>query len=104
MIYHVTSKAAWAEALQQGFYKADSLDSEGFIHTSTAEQVSGVLNRYYKKATNLVLLHINEEKLRAPLKYELAPSVGELFPHIYGAINVESVEAVKPIASIDCIL
>jgi len=75
MIYHVVTEANWQKAQQQGFYEADSLASEGFIHSSKAEQVAGVLERYYKGQSNLLLLHIDETKLTAPLKYELAPSV-----------------------------
>jgi uncharacterized protein (DUF952 family) len=91
MIYHVVTDADWQKALLQGFYEAESLVKEGFIHTSKAEQVAGVLDRYYKEQNNLLLLHINEEKLTAPLKYELAPSVNEEFPHIYGRLNLDAV-------------
>jgi uncharacterized protein (DUF952 family) len=91
MIYHVTTKAAWQKALADGSYSAPSLESEGFIHNSTEAQVAGVLERYYKNQTDLLLLHIEESKLTAPLKYELAPSVNELFPHVFGPINVEAV-------------
>jgi uncharacterized protein (DUF952 family) len=95
MIYHVVTKASWQNALQQGFYEADSLAKEGFIHTSKAEQVAGVLERYYQDQSNLFLLHIDEEKLTAPLKYELAPSVNEEFPHIYGRLNLEAVAKIE---------
>ena len=95
MIYHVVTAANWQNALQQGFYEADSLADEGFIHTSNAEQVAGVLERYYKDQNNLLLLHIDETKLTAPLKYELAPSVNEEFPHIYGRLNVDAVVKVE---------
>jgi len=91
MIYHVTTKAAWEQALQNGFYETASLHTEGFIHNSTQQQVSGVLDRYYKNATDLLLLHIDESKLTSPLKYELAPSVKEEFPHIFGPINLDAV-------------
>ncbi len=91
MIYHVVTAANWQKALQQGFYEAPSLALEGFIHTSKAEQVKGVLERYYAGQSNLLLLHIDESKLTAPLKFELAPSVNEEFPHIYGRLNVDAV-------------
>ncbi|MFM6925341.1 MAG: DUF952 domain-containing protein [Ferruginibacter sp.] len=91
MIYHVVTGTNWQKALQQGFYEADSLASEGFIHTSKAEQVAGVLERYYKGQSDLVLLHIDETRLTAPLKYELAPSVNEEFPHIFGRLNIDAV-------------
>ena len=95
MIFHVVTAANWQKALQQGFYEATSLATEGFIHTSRAEQVSGVLNRYYQHESNLCLLHIDETKLTAPLKYELAPSVNEEFPHIYGKLNLDAVVNVE---------
>jgi uncharacterized protein (DUF952 family) len=91
MIYHVTTKEKWDKALAAGFYEAPSLHTEGFIHNSTAAQVRGVLERYYAEQTNLVLLHIEETKLTAELKYELAPSVNEMFPHIFGVINIDAI-------------
>lgn len=97
MIYHVVTQQNWDNALQQGFYAAESLAIEGFIHTSKENQVAGVLDRYYKNVPNLLLLHINESKLTAPLKYELAPSVNEEFPHVFGNINLDAVVNVTPI-------
>jgi uncharacterized protein (DUF952 family) len=91
MIYHVTTKTNWQNAVLQGFYEAASLSAEGFIHTSKADQVAGVLDRYYKDQSDLLLLHIDETKLTAPLKYELAPSVNEDFPHIFGRLNLDAV-------------
>ena len=93
MIYHVTSNTDWQKALQQGFYEHPSLAEEGFIHTSKEEQVKSVLERYYQNQQDLLLLHIDETKLTAALKYELAPSVNEEFPHIYGALNLDAVVA-----------
>jgi len=95
MIYHVVTEANWQKALQQGFYEAESLAKEGFIHTSKAEQLSGVLERYYKVQSNLLLLHIDETRLTAPLKYELAPSVNEQFPHIFGKLNIDAVTRIE---------
>ncbi len=91
MIYHVTTKSEWEKALSNGKYEAPSLFSEGFIHMSKEDQVSGVLNRYYKGVNDLVLLHIDEKLLSAELKYELSPSVNQEFPHLFGALNVEAV-------------
>ncbi len=91
MIYHVTTKAHWNEALLKGYFDEPSLATEGFIHNSTEAQVPGVLERYYKGKTDLILMHIDESKLTAELKYELAPSVNELFPHVFGNINLDAV-------------
>ncbi len=97
MIYHVVTALNWQKSVQtagpggQGFYEAASLALEGFIHTSKAEQVQGVLERYYKGQNDLLLLHIDETKLTALLKYELAPSINEEFPHIFGRLNLDAV-------------
>ncbi|MEO6541332.1 MAG: DUF952 domain-containing protein [Ferruginibacter sp.] len=97
MIYHIVNEENWQKAVQQGFYEASSLAAEGFIHTSKAEQVPGVLERYYKGQKDLLLLHIDETKLTAPLQYELAPSVNEMFPHIYGPLNIDAVITIETI-------
>ena len=101
MIYHVVTAADWQKAVQtagpggQGFYEAASLALEGFIHTSKKEQVAGVLERYYAGQSDLLLLHIDETKLTALLQYELAPSVNEMFPHIYGPLNIDAVTTIE---------
>ncbi|MBC7889498.1 MAG: DUF952 domain-containing protein [Ferruginibacter sp.] len=97
MIYHVVTKNRWQTALQQGYYEADSLAIEGFIHASKAAQVKGVLDRYYQNQQGLILLHIDETKLTAELKYELAPSVNEEFPHIFGRLNTAAVIKTTPL-------
>lgn len=97
MIYHVVTAESWKAAVAKGFYEAPSLAVEGFIHTSLKEQVAGVLDRYYKGVDDLQLLHIDETKLTAELKYELAPSVNESFPHIYGRLNLDAVVEVSEI-------
>ena len=95
MIYHVTDVKSWAKAQLDGLYSAPSLLSEGFIHSSSREQIPGVLERYYKNAKDLLLLHIDDAKLTSPLKYEIAPSLNELFPHIYGPINIDCIVFVE---------
>jgi len=91
MIYHITSQAEWASALETGKYEAQSLHTEGFIHMSSQAQLAGVIDRYYKGKKGLVLLHIDEAKLHQPIQYDLAPSINEYFPHIYSHINVDAV-------------
>jgi uncharacterized protein (DUF952 family) len=100
MIYHVVAKSQWQQALAQGFYEAPSLAVEGFIHLSKQVQVQGVLNRYYLGQTDLLLLHVDESKLAAPLKYELAPSVNEAFPHLFGTLNIDAVVEVTEIVGV----
>ncbi len=90
-------KKAWSAALTTGFYEAASLAAEGFIHLSREGQVRGVLERYYKNQQNLLLLHVDEARLTHELKYEMSPSINELFPHLFGVLNLDAVVEVTAI-------
>ena len=103
-IYHITTRDAWQQAQADGEYTAPSLDSEGFIHCSAAAQVVQVANAFYRNVPNLVLLCIEPERLSGQLKWEApahpeghnAPTDSDamLFPHVYGAINLDAVTEV----------
>jgi len=96
MIFHITSRAAWDVALGAGIYEADSLKAEGFIHCSTAEQYIWVANQRFRGRTDLVLLHIDEKRLRSEVRYENLQGGATLFPHVYGAIPIAAVLNVTP--------
>jgi uncharacterized protein (DUF952 family) len=99
LIFHITSRKAWDEAQGRGDYHAESLVTEGFIHCSTRSQVLPVAQNFYKGQHGLVLLAIEPALLSSELKWEPPsggtppPGVpqGDLFPHIYGPINVDAV-------------
>jgi uncharacterized protein (DUF952 family) len=91
VIYHITTKTKWNEALQKGFYEAPSLREEGFIHCSYDEQVAGIAERFYAGKKDLVKLVIDTDKLSSKIIFEWSPSVQDTFPHIYGPINTEAV-------------
>lgn len=99
VIYHITTRQEWNKAKEKGFYVAPSLQTEGFIHCSEAQQVDGVLRRYYQGKNGLLKLTIDIRKLNSELRYELAPSINENFPHVYGPINIDAVIEVKEIES-----
>jgi len=97
VIYHVTTVAEWEKALQDGYYQAPSLETERFIHCSKAEQVQGVLDRYFKGKTSLIKLTIDTAKLTKRLAFDYSASLKETFPHIYGSINIDAVINVENI-------
>ena len=71
-----------------------SLDSEGFIHCSTPDQVVEVANYPYRGQRGLVLLVIGPESVVPSIRYEEAGN-GKLYPHTYGPLNVNAVVGVK---------
>lgn len=92
-IFHITSRSGWERALRLGRYEAPSLAQQGFIHCSTADQVVRVANHLFRGTPGLVLLRIATGKLVAPVVYENLEGGPELFPHVYGPINLDAVEA-----------
>lgn len=94
-LYHITAKLDWQAAQRAGEYRASSLEAEGFIHCSLANQVTATGERYYKGITDLVLLEIDDTRLSSGVRYEPAPT-GEEFPHIYGPLNLDAVVRVIP--------
>src|SRR5690242_2957406 len=105
MILHITSRGEWNDAKGRGQYTASSLETEGFIHCSTEKQVIHVANAFYRGKNDLVLLLIDESKLKPQLKWEPpagppAPGISatDSFPHIFGPINVDAVSSVLDLA------
>ena len=90
-IYHVTTMKEWEEAQAKQSYLPKEYDKDGFIHCSIERQIPGVLDRFYKGQTALVKLKIEKAKVQRPVLFELAHDMNELFPHIYGSLNIDSV-------------
>lgn len=100
MIIHITTKSDWEKAKQIGEYFALSLKTDGFIHCSTLNQTVDTANLFFKGQHGLVILCIDEVKLKSECKYEDPacskdgkhdPRVDNLFPHVYGPINLNSI-------------
>ncbi len=99
MILHITTRAAWEDAQAARVYRAPSLETEGFIHFSTAAQVTRVADAFYRGEPDLVLLVVDPARLLAPLRYEPPAEDAtspERFPHLYGPLNLDAVVSVVP--------
>jgi glutathione S-transferase len=101
-IYHLALAGDWAAARATGEYRISTrgltLEQVGFIHASYAHQIAATYQRFYADAGPLKLLIIDPQRLAAlglPLRAEVAPDSGELFPHVYGALPVEVVLQVE---------
>lgn len=93
IIYHIATQKGWEEARLTGQYSPPSLAVEGFIHASTREQVVSSANLFFRGQTDLVLLVIDSEKISCTLCFDLVTTQGrqQLFPHIYGPLNLDSI-------------
>jgi uncharacterized protein (DUF952 family) len=94
LIYHIVTPENWERFKNQPFYEADSLATEGFIHCSYQSQLPEVLERYYKNAGRVLILHLDPHLLTSELIVE--PSTNrEIYPHIYGKINAAAIVGVE---------
>jgi uncharacterized protein (DUF952 family) len=102
-ILHLAHRADWDEALVTGEYRTStrgaSLDDVGFIHTSTREQLPAVARFVHAGDTEeLCVLVLDSETVEAAgtdVRLEDGGG-GELYPHVFGPIRPEWVEAVLP--------
>lgn len=86
-LFHITTRAEWEQASALDTYRAPSLDSEGFIHLSTAAQWRKTAARFFKGQQQLVLLELDPTGL--DVRFE--PADGDHFPHLYGVLPVSTV-------------
>ena len=91
-IVHITSRDEWQQAgALDDVYRHESLDTEGFIHCSTPDQVVIPANERFAGRTDLVLLVIDPGRVSSPLVYEDCTDTGTEFPHVYGPIPLDAV-------------
>ena len=105
LIYHIANAADWEQAQEAGEYltstRGRSLEQQGFIHTSTAEQVAPVANAVYVGDQGLLVMVIDEARVKSPIIYEPVPGWDKPFPHIYGPLNVDAVVRTLPLSQDD---
>jgi uncharacterized protein (DUF952 family) len=94
VLLHICSRRDWADAQRRGEHRPTSLTDVGFVHLSTPQQVHLPANRLYAGRTDLVLLHLDADRLGAPVRWEPGDATDPtsmLFPHLYGPLPVGAV-------------
>ena len=89
MLFHIAHGEEWARAQLDGLYSTGSLRDQGYVHCSYPHQVIKVANMVYRGQRGLVLLHIDPDRLDSRVVGEYVD--GELYPHVYGPINLGAV-------------
>jgi uncharacterized protein (DUF952 family) len=93
-IYKICSASAWREAERQGVYRGSADDArDGFIHFSTAAQVRETASRHFFGQKALFLIEVDADLLGPALRWERSRN-DELFPHLYGELDLGAVRAV----------
>jgi uncharacterized protein (DUF952 family) len=88
--YKVFTADEWA-ALNAGTFDGSPSDkADGFIHLSTAAQLTETVDRHFSGQKDLVIAAIDLAALGDRVRWERSRH-GELFPHVYGHLSSQSV-------------
>ena len=77
-IFHIVGRDEWDDSRP---YAPASLDEVGFVHCSSAEQVTGVADAVYAGRDDLLLVCVDPQDV--DVRWEGDPS----FPHVYGPLE-----------------
>lgn len=95
-LYLLAAQADFEQALTDGYFSRDSLVDEGFIHASPLHQLTRVANKYYRNVVNPMAIQVETELVEPEVKWESA--AGDVYPHIYGKMNMSAVVSAQAIA------
>lgn len=93
-IYILAREHDWLAAQEQGYWHTRALESEGFIHAASHEQVPEVYARRFSDCAHVCLLKLDEASLVDYIRWDPHPISGEPFPHITTVIPLASIERV----------
>ena len=83
--------------LETGSFNGAAVDiADGFIHLSTASQLTETVNKHFAGQRNLWAAAVDLEAQDDPVKWEESRG-GALFPHLYGKLLLETVVAYGPL-------
>ena len=93
-IYKILSLSEWNEATTTNRIITELDKKDGFIHLSTAKQLSATLALYFSNDQEVMLLRILSKSLKDNLIYEAPDSQKRSgqFPHYYGKLKKNHVE------------
>lgn len=97
-----STQELWEKAQKEGKYVYSTIDMTlgevGFIHATSPDQTTALLNRRFGDRNDILLLLIDLDKVQSEVKFEptLSGTPG-LFPHIYGLLNLDAIyDSVSP--------
>ena len=91
LIYKIFRRPEWDHLRAQGETLGAPIDlADGYVHLSTAQQVTETAARHFAGESDLVLVALEAGALGDSLKWEPSRG-GALFPHLYRAMRLDDV-------------
>ena len=95
--YKVLTAEQMAALKRDGTFAGSPADlADGYIHLSTADQLTGTVDKHYAGQGDLHVAAVDLAAFGESLKWEEARG-GALFPHLYGPLLLETVVAYSPL-------
>lgn len=86
---------------RDGVFAGSAADRrDGFIHLSTATQLTVTVDKHYAGQTDLHVAEVDLEALGDAVRWEKSRG-GEDFPHLYAALPLDAVVAYSPLERAD---
>ena len=86
-----------AAELQQGCFAGSAVDrTDGYIHLSAADQLTGTVDKHYAGRVGLWVACVDLTALGEAVRWEESRG-GALFPHLYASLPLGAVVALAPL-------
>ena len=96
--YKVLTAPQWAQWHAGGEFSGAPVDlADGYIHLSTAAQLTETVNKHFAGQADLSVVHVDLAVLGDLVRWEPSRG-GALFPHVYGVIPMTAVLTVQALA------
>jgi uncharacterized protein (DUF952 family) len=93
--YKILTADQWSQFQTDGVFHGAPIDiADGYIHMSTADQLSETLSKRFAGKDNLTIAEVDLTGFGADLKWEVSRG-GALFPHLYAPLPLAAVTAVR---------
>ncbi len=91
LVYKILRRPEWDAFRSNGETKGAPVDlADGYIHLSTASQVTETAAKHFRGESDLVLVALDPAALGEALRWEPSRR-GELFPHLYRPLRAGDV-------------
>lgn len=94
--YKVLTAEQMAALEHEGSFAGATVDvADGYIHLSTAAQLTETVDKHFAGQHDLHIAAVDLEALADKIRWEESRG-GQLFPHLYGPMTLDTVVAYSP--------
>lgn len=99
--YKVLTADQLATLEREGCFAGAAIDlADGYVHLSSAAQLAETVNRHFAGQDDLAIAAVDLDALGDAIRWEPSRG-GQLFPHLYGPMTLDTVIAYGPLERLD---